>query len=98
MAVSSGVNLESRELHEHAGKTMSADGAGGTGQTAPASIPTRRMRGDCLSVMKKSKLQSALSIRSPKPPNEITTLKRLYSMEDLGLVDGSRARAILAIG
>jgi hypothetical protein len=56
------------------------------------------MRGDCLSVMKKSKLQSALSIRSPKPPNEITTLKRLYSMEDLGLVDGSRARAILAIG
>ena len=56
------------------------------------------MRGDCLSVMKKSKLQSALSTRSPKPPNEITTLKRLYSMEDLGLVDGSRARAILAIG
>ena len=52
------------------------------------------MRGDCLSVMKKSKLQSALSTRSPKPPNEITTLKRLYSMEDLGLVDGTRARAM----
>jgi hypothetical protein len=34
---------------------------------------------------------------NPKPPNGITTLKRLYSMQDLGL-DGTRGRAILAIG
>jgi hypothetical protein len=34
---------------------------------------------------------------NPKPPNGITTLKRLYSMQDLGL-DGTRGRTILAIG